>query len=313
MPSPRAESPAVGRLTWLLLLLALAASAWLVLRGKRAPHAAKPAASLLSAVPSGPALLVTADVEALGEAAAVELLRAGGGALLGLRELCGFEPLLGVRQVALALPPAEPGQAPDFALIAQTALDAEPVLRCAEAVVRKRGGTPVRSSLGAFRSVRDQKKPLGEMAIRDDGLFVLSGGKYFRDVIDAASGRALADAESRSRDQAHVAMRRQLAPFQLAVTMLDGPGFPVPGVRSLGAAVQVGAALELKGFVGCYSVAGCGEAQFVIDKLKAELVTQPGLASLAQLKLELHGTDLRVSGRLPREQLGPLLTQLLSP
>ncbi len=307
-------SRAEPRLTWFVLALAVAASIGVVARSKqRAPRAATPAASLLSAVPTGPALLVTVDVEALGEAAAVELLRAGGGALLGLRELCGFEPLLGVRQVVLALPPAEAEQTPDFALIAQTALDVEPVLRCAEAVIKKRGGTPVRGNLGAFRSVRDQKKPLGEMAMRDDGLFVLSGGQYFRDVIDAASGHFVADAAAQGRSRSHAAMRARLAPYQLAVTMLDGPGFPVPGVHSLGVALHVGRDLELRGFVGCYSVAGCGEAQFVIEKLKGALVSEPGLAPLSQLKLELNGTDLSVSGRLPRQQLGPLMTQLLSP
>lgn len=303
-----------SRLTWLLLVLSIAASAWVVVHERHAPRAVPAPPALLSAVPTGPALLVTVDVAALGEAAAVELLRAGGGALLGLRETCGFEPLLGLRQVAFALPLAEPEQAPDFALIAQTALDPEPVLRCAEAVIRKRGGTPVRSALGDLRSVRDQKKPLGEIAIRDDGLFVLSGGKYFRDVVDAASGRFVADAPARERSQKHAAIRRKLEPAQLIVTMLDGPGLPVPpGVHSLGASLRVGKELSLRGFIGCHSVAGCGEAQFVVEKLKAELVKEPGLASLNQLKLELQGTELELTAQLPREQLGPLMAQLLAP
>jgi hypothetical protein len=309
MRTPRAEA----RLTWLMLLLSVVASLWLVVRAKRAPQAKIAAPSLLSVVPSGPALLVTVDVEALGEAASVELLRAGGGALLGLRELCGFEPLLGLRRVAFALPRSEPGQTPDFALIAQTALDQEPVLRCAEAVIRKRGGSPVRSALGDFRSVRDQKKPLGEVAMRSDGLFVLSGGQYFRDVVDSASGRFVADAEGRLRSEAHALLRRKLAPAQLVVTLLDGPGFPLPGVRSLGASLSVGKQLEVRGYVLCASAAACGEAQLVLEKLQADLVSEPGLASLRQTRFERHDAALEVTARLPREQLGPLMALLLAP
>ena len=113
--------------------------------------------------------------------------------------------------VALAMPRGEPSEAAsDFALIADTSLEPEPVLRCAEAAIRKRGGSPVRSSLGAFTSVRDQSKPLGEVAIRADGLFVLSGGKYFRDVIDSANGARREDEASRLRARVHAAVRRKL-------------------------------------------------------------------------------------------------------
>lgn len=310
----RAESLAATRLNWVVLALAVAASAWLLFRERPAPRVEKKAVpSLLRAVPTGPSLLVTVDVEQLGEAAALELLRTGGSALLGLRELCGFEPLLGVRQVAFALPRSEPGKAPDFALIAQTVLEPTPVLRCAEAVIRKRGGTPVQSALGEFRSVRDQKKPLGEVAIRSDGVFVLSGGQYFRDAVDAASGRFVADEEGRRRGHAHAALRRELAPAQLVVTLLDSPGLSVPGVRALGASLRVGEVLELRGYVECYSAPECEGAEALLEDLRTELGSDPGLAPLRQAELDRRGSELRLRARLPREQLGPLLAQLLAP
>lgn len=309
MTSSRGES----RFNWLLLVLFVAASVGLVLRSRRAPRVAPPRPTLLDAVPPGPSLLVTADVEALGEAAALELLKAGGGALLGLRELCGFEPLLGVRKLALAVPIAEPGQPSDFALLAQTVLEPEPVLRCAEVVIRRRGGTPVRSALGHFVSVRDQKKPLGEIAVRDDGVFVLSGGQYFRDVIDAASGRFVPDGAARDRAQRHEAIRRRLSPAQLLVTVLDGSALPVPGVASLGAALNVGRELELRAYVACESAASCEEAGRVVEMTKAELSKEPGLASLGRAKAQQRGAELTLDARLPREQLGPLLAQLLAP
>jgi hypothetical protein len=309
MSSSRAEA----RLTWLVLLLSAVAAGWLVVRAKQAPHVVRPAPNLLAAVPPGPALLVTADVEALGEAAALELLRAGGSALLGLRETCGFEPLLGLRQVALAVPVAEPGQAPDFAVIAQTALDPEPVLRCAEAVIKKRGGVPVRSSLGDFRSVRDQQKPVGEMAIRADGLFVLSGGQYFRDVVDAASGRYVGSAAAKARAAQHASVRARLGRSQLVVSALPGPVLSLPGVDALGIGLEVRTDVQLNGFVECASVADCREAHQLLVGVLEAAASEPELAALRGLKARLDQTRIHVSGTLPRQQLGPLMTQLLAP
>jgi hypothetical protein len=213
----------------------------------------------------------------------------------------------------LAVPRGEPGKSPDFALIAQTSLQPEPVLRCAEAVIRKRGGTPVRSSLGAFSSVRDQGKPVGEIAIRGDGLFVLSGGQYFRDIIDAASGSLHVDEAARLRGNVHAAIRRKLVPSQLVATLLVGAHLPLPGVQALGVGLDVQRDVRLRGFVGCPSASGCGEARNLLEQLQAEAAKDPALSGLRGIKIEMHEAQLELSGTLPREQLGPLLSQLLSP
>jgi hypothetical protein len=300
-------------LTWLLLALALAASGWLVTRGKRATPEPARAADVLDAVPAGPALLLTVDVEALGEAAALELLRAGGSALLGLRELCGFEPLLGLRQVALAVPPREPTETPDFALIARTVLDQEPVLRCAEVVIRKRGGTPVRSRLGRFDSVRDQHKPQGEIAIRDDGLFVLSGGRYFRDVVDAANGSLVPDAGARGRAALHVRVRPKLRPSQVVLSALPGSPLWLPGADVLGVGLDVRDDVRLRGFVACSSAADCGELHGLLLRALAEAAKEPGLSALAAIHVLQEREQLEISGTVPRAELGSLLGQLTSP
>jgi len=310
-PKPSGERA----LSWLLLVAALAASVLLVRRAKQ--HAPRPEreVDILSVIPLGPELLVTADVAALSPAVALELLQAGGGALLGLRELCGFEPVLALRRVAFAVPArsqATPG-ASDFALVAQTSLEPEPVLRCAEAVIRKRGGQPVRSSLGRFTSVRDQGKPLGEVAIREDGLFVLSGGQYFRDVVDAANGAAVGDDAARLRTQVHLGVRRRVAPSLLAVTLLPGASLPLPGVQALGLGLAVGQDVQLRGFVGCASAPACVDARRMIEQIKGDIARDTGLSGLQSLAVTAHGVELDVSGRLPREQLAPLLSQLLAP
>lgn len=299
-------------MTWLLLLAALAGTIWLLLHTSRAP-ARRREPDLLAALPAGPELLLTADVAALGRDAAEELLQAGGGALLGLRERCGFEPLLGLRRVALAMPRGVPGEASDFAVIADTSLQVEPVLACAEAVIRKRGGTPVRSSLGAFTSVRDQDRPVGEVAMRGDGLFVLSGGKYFRDVIDSASGLRHEDETARLRSRVHTAVRNKLGPSQLAISLLVGPRLPLPGVQALGLALNVQHDVDLRGYVACPSASGCSEAANLINSVRDDAVRESGIAGLAHVKVTQHDEQLDIHGRLARAELAPLLKQLLAP
>ena len=306
------------RFSWLLLVVALLAAAWLVRSAlRRAPPATLAARELdlTSAVPPGPELVVTADVAALSPAVALELLNAGGSSLLGLRELCGFEPLLGLRRLVFAMPfrRADAPGAADFALIAATSFEPEPVLRCAEAVIRKRGGTPLRSHLGRFTSVRDQQKPVGEVAIRADGLFVLSGGQYFRDVIDAATGAPLGDEASRLRSRVHAAIRRRLAPSQLVVTALPGAGLPLPGVQALGLGLELQSDVRLHGFVACPSAAGCDDARRLLERMKADVSSEPALAGLSSLTIVQRDAELELAGRLPKEQLAPLLSQLLSP
>lgn len=295
--------------TWLVLAAALGASVWAVRRADvTAPVAVTaPRKDLADLVPPGPQLVVTADVAALGAVAAQELLRLGGGALLGLRETCGFEPVLALRRVAFTIPQSAPGHDSDFAFLAETSLQPEPALRCAEQVIRKRGGVPVRSHLGAFTSVRDQQKPLGEMAIRADGVFVLSGGQYFRDIMDAASGTITGDEAARLRTQAHAALRRKLSPAMLSVTMLAGNDFPLPGVQAFGASLDVAQQLTLRGFVSCYSDAGCSETQASLRQLQQS----GGFSALSGVQMQQHERQLELRAVLPREQLGALLSQLL--
>jgi len=316
MTLPKQEPAGERRVTWLLLLLALAACVWLVRRpGVRAVAAgAALRLDLESVVPSGPALLVTVDVERLGSGVAQELLRAGGGALLGLREQCGFEPILGLRRVAFAMPfRGEARDAGDFALIAETSADQPAVLACAEKLIRKRGGQPVRSSLGAFSSVRDREKPLGEVAMRADGLFILSGGQYFRDVVDAAGGAAGGDEASRLRTQVHLGMRRKLLPSQLQLTFIPGPSSALPGVQALGLGLEVKDDLELRGFVAC-AEAACADARELLQRWKDDLARDPSVSGVSSLRVvQGQPSQLAISGRLARAQLAALLSQLIAP
>lgn len=301
------------RVTWLLLALALAATVWVVSRTARRARAPVPTPDLLSAVPTGPALLVTADVGALGEATVAALLGESSGSWLGLREPCGFEPLLAVRQLAFVMPSAPDGQSADFALLARTTLEQESVLGCAEALIRKRGGSAARASLGRFRSVRDQQKPLGEVAVRADGLVVLSGGQYFRDVVDAASGHFVANREALERAALHARVRQKLGSSQVVLSALPGSLLSLPGVTAWGIGLSLRQDVLLRGYVDCVSAAACAEARSLLAQLLPVAAKEPGLEGLADVNVVQRQSTLEASGTLPREQLGKLVSQLLSP
>ncbi len=150
-----------------MLLLALAASVWLM----RRPGARTAAVSgalgleLVSVVPPGPGLLVTADVRTPRQrrrpgAAA----RRRGAPCSGCASSVVSSRSWGLRRVGVRhAVRGDAGYAGDFALIAETSADREAVLACAEKLIHKRGGQPVRSSLGSIQAPsRDREKPLGE-------------------------------------------------------------------------------------------------------------------------------------------------------
>jgi hypothetical protein len=268
----------------------------------------------MSAVPAGAELLLAADVSALGAALGRELFELGGSQLLGLRETCGFEPLLGLRRAVLALPPRGADQSSaDFAFIAETSLEPERVLRCAEAVITKRGGSPVRSQLGAFSAVHDQKKPSGEVAVRGDGLFVLSGGTYLRTVIDAAAGSRTGDETAQVRTRLHAAIRGKLRDAQVTLTVLPGALLAVPDLKAVGVGLRIDRDVELLGFVGCSSSSACQQVASMLVQARGELAREPGLAPLGSIQLNEGEAQLELGGHLKRAELAPLLKALAAP
>lgn len=267
----------------------------------------------MSAVPPGAELLLAADVSALGAALGRELFELGGAQLLGLRETCGFEPLLGLRRAVLALPQREPGQSSaDFALIAETSLEPERVLRCAEAVITKRGGSPMRSRLGAFRAVHDRRKPSGEVAVRGDGLFVLSGGSYLRAVLDTAAGDRTGDETAQVRTRLHAAIRSRLGDAQVTLTVLPGALLGVPDLKAVGVGLRVERDVELLGFVGCSSTSACQQIASMLVQARGELAREPGLAPLGSIQLSEGQAQLELGGHLKRAELAPLLKALMA-
>jgi hypothetical protein len=309
MVSPRSARSGERAVNWLLLAVAVAAAVLFARRGLLRAPAESGRVDPVSAVPPGPELLITADVEALAEAAGPQLLRAGIGSFLGLSELCGFEPLLSMRRVAFAMPVGSQ----DFAFIAETTLAPEAVLRCAELMIRKRGGVAVRAQLGRFDSVRDRAKPVGEMAIRGDGLFVLSGGQYFRDVLDRAAGASRFDDAAQVRERLHGLVRGRLGQNQLTASSVSTtPDALLPDVRLIGAAIDVQRTTRIRAFVGCSNEAACADALAMVESLQSALKRDPLLAPLAATRVTQRGAELVAEGEMKSEQVGPMLAKLLA-
>ena len=309
------KSSGVQTVSWLLLAAALGLAVFLVGRARHAAPAASERVDPLLLVPAGPRLLISADVSSLSKVAAKDLARLGGEKLLGLRDTCGFEPLLALEHAVFAMPfvdATSAGTGSDFAFVAATSIDAQRGLKCAEQVIQKRGGSTGRTQLGKFTSVRDLSKPVGEVAFRPDGMFVLSGGQYFRDVMDAAAGAVQVNDAARLRTQLHRSLRDKLGPAQLKLTLLPEASSVLRGVLALGLGVEVGADVGVRGVVVCGSVEACSKAHDVIVGASRQMAKEPGLSGLRTLKVLEQQDRLELSARLPREQLGPLLSQLLS-
>jgi hypothetical protein len=187
------------------------------------------------------------------------------------------------------------------------------VLRCAELTIRQRGGTPVRSRLGAFVSVRDQAKPIGEVAIRADGLFVLSGGQYFRDVLDRAAGATRPDEQAQKREQMHATVRGRLGKNHLSASSVTlDPNAEPRGLRSMGMAIDVQKRTRLRVFAGCATEQACRDALAMAESLRDSLRRDPQFSPLASTRLVQSGAELVGEGEIANEQLGPMLARLLA-
>jgi hypothetical protein len=144
-------------------------------------------------------------------------------------------------------------------------------------------------------------------------VFVLSGGQYFRDVMDAGAGVVKQDDAARLRTQLHRSIRDKLGPAQLKLTMLPEASSLLQGVLALGLGLEIAHDIALRGLVACSSEPACSKARDVVENAKTQLAKDPQLSGLASLQVQQRGERLELAARLPREQLGPLLTQLITP
>ena len=289
--------------------------------------------SPLALIPPGSAFILGVDVGALARAPLGVFIaeRLGRSAGTGkLSETCGFDPLLRLDQLALSIPSANLGADahPDFGVIANGRFTAAEITRCASTAISARGGEAVHSKLDSFDTVRDRNGSGGEIAAKD-GLVVVSGGNYFRELLNAAEGVLGSLTQPNARSLQHADLRRELGPGPLLATWLLGDGWfervagsdvnarlsPLSALKRIGARVNVTATAQLLLLLECEDGAGAERVADLLRDVQSSLDAIP-------LALELRATAKRITIRqrearlsleleLDRTELTPLLAALV--
>jgi hypothetical protein len=171
------------------------------------------------------ALLLTLDVIALGRSPWGRTVLAGLAELAGsgAGQRCASEQLARARRISLAVPAESPSaDSFDVGLVFEGSFEEDAAIGCAAALVEARRGVPTLSTLNDFRVLRD-RQGAGELAVRDDGPLILSGGTYFRELVERAGRNPPRDASVRER--LHGALRRKAGPAPLIATWVLPPAW----------------------------------------------------------------------------------------
>ncbi|MCC6553684.1 MAG: hypothetical protein IT372_11775 [Polyangiaceae bacterium] len=321
--------------TWRgIAFVALAAAlggglAWAVKR-----HAGEgPSPRALDAVPAGALLVATADVKALRASPLGASVLKDGREIQGvgkIKDVCGFDPMDTIEEVAIAVPAA--GDGGDFGLAAAGSIDAEALLDCASKVIQARGGRPVVTPIGSFSTVRDAGAEIGggEIAVRRGGPVLLGGGAYLRAMIDSADGRSpgirASVAHGRLAEQVGGAAARVtvvLTPelrAQLAneLSLSGSPASPASTILAGGLGVDLGPDVALHAVIACAAAPGCAELGARLaaarDARVEDHATQlVGFAAvLARVELQPEGDALHIRVAVPAAEAGALLDRLIA-
>lgn len=290
--------------------------------------------SPLSIIPAGSAFLLSVDVRALGRSPLGPLLAARLGRSAGaskLAQACGFDPLARLEQLALAIPSANLAaeeHPEDFGIVASGRFDAKEITRCASTAISARGGEPIQTRLGSFDSVRDRKASSGEIATKD-GLLVVSGGSYLRELLDSAESATSLGGSV--RDPRHAELRRALGPAPLLATWLLGDGWfervaggetnaklsPLSALKSVSLRVNVGQAAQLLVLLDCGDDLAASRIVSLLSELRSSLDVlplDPTLAGLAKrIAVTQAGPRLQLELELKQAELSPALDALGGP
>lgn len=292
----------------LTLLGLVALAVWAFASVKRTPaKSARAEPSPLDALPADNAFVATLDLERLRQSPVGAALAGKGRELPGvgrLDDVCGFDPTLRIRRLAIGIPASLDGDEPrDFGIVATGDFSAKRIAACASRVIERRGGSPVETRLGSFIDIRDRRHTGGELAVRDGGPVLLGGGSYLRSMVDAADEQG----PSMRRDKLHAVLRRSVGEHSTLVAswvlsadwleQLSGSRLsklsPLSRVRAAALAVDVSPRVEARAVVGCAQPAAC--------KAVASLLEDLGTSTIGPLLRRELGTDLAKRVRISTE------------
>ncbi|HEY4122315.1 MAG TPA: hypothetical protein VGM56_30820 [Byssovorax sp.] len=279
----------------------------------------------LDAVPAGALLVASADLAALRGAGAFGEVLQRGREIQGVgkvKDICGFDPIEQIDGAALAIPAAN--TAGDFGLVAVGTFDDEAILACAAKVIAARGGRPVTTPLGGFRSVHDGASAEGgEIAVkRGGGLMLLGGGSYLRAMVDASEGRipnvhtSAGHAElARAVGDGAVRLTFVLSPEQRAAMSADLPR----ASTIVGGAVSVGLGekVDLHAALRCDTSDACVELSRAVAAVAKERASDTKLrlvgfgSVLDRLSVDAEGPYVHARVTLPPDEAAHLVDMAL--
>lgn len=287
-------------------------------RATDAPPAATTEGGILQFIPPGAMLVATVDVAALRHTPLGEQLLGQGRSVAGLGEvatICGADPMDQVEGMAIAIPDA--GQDTGFGLFASGPIRAAELIGCAEKIVAKRGGRPVRVAAGSFTVLKDASLELSsaELAAAEGGPVILAEPTYVR----AALGTVAA--ESIQRDERHAALRELVPAGQLVATAVlsaeqrralieeleaqNQSSSPFRAVTGGALTLTVDEALELVVAIRCDDTRACTKVAAHIqraaeDEAESEAAQAIGLSAVLKgLQVQTEGDAVRIRVHMP--------------
>ncbi len=333
-PSRQRTRPGLGlRGALILAVIAVGLAGWIyVSRPAHDPIAVGNSPSaILQHIPPGAMLVATVDIAALRHTALGKQLLGQGRTVAGLGEvatICGSDPMLAVERMAIAIPDA--GHDAGFGLFASGAIVANQLIGCAEKIVAKGGGRPVRVPAGRFTVLKDASLELSsaELAAADGGPVILAEPTYVR----AALGTE--GAESMHTDARHAALRELVPAGQLVATAVltaeqrralidelkaqNQADSPFRSVIGAALALSVDTRLEIAVAIRCDAAQACRRvAAHLLEAAKSEADTAAaraiGLgAVLERMHVETQGDAVHVRLAMPAADALSLLRRVLA-
>jgi hypothetical protein len=334
-------------------------------------------AGLLDTVPQDAWLVVTLDVAALRASPFAKPILGGGGggetlvagegtegaansasvpasrdaerphalsyALLGsLTARCGFDPIARVRQVVVTSP--EGGERGDFGVAFTGDFTKDELARCADRVIRARGGSPSPSTRGGFTQVEDSTDPMrARLAYREGGPFLVGRGAWLDAMIDATERKTAGLRSEHTELRAALAAKDGDAEALIVTALLPasvrdklkaelGPELSSEGDQAYAGVLAVSAAglalglgdaagpstTRLRAQMRCDSASACDEVKRLIERKRAAFsrdlaLRLAGLGPLLDsLTVDARGTELTATARGPGDELAHALERILA-
>jgi hypothetical protein len=254
-----------------------------------------------------------------------------------LADACGFDPLARLTELAVCSP--EGGERGDFGLVFAGDLGKDELARCADKVIRARGGQPRTSVQGAFTMLEDTTDAAHtRVAYREGGPFLVGRGAWLDAMMAAASGK------DPGPSSAHLALRERLRePGETRPTVLLTALLPSALRQRLKAEVtdaaqereyssvlsvdQAGLALttgptgsttRVAAQLHCETADACAEVQRLLDNKRLALsrdfgVRLVGLGPLLDsMTLRADGAALSLAASAPTDALAKAIERVLA-